>query len=172
MAPPKTLSHLVSPFNTLVNPYKLNDYQLPLLFYTDNVNSDRTFLEGVLPSLLKNNSKTIVCKPTNIEEQSSNDYGSVLPVMALPNTMSVFVFSDSEEINLTCQNILDNLEEDHPVYLDFDCEWIARNHDTFNIRSRRAQASLNEALFIQFCYKNKTYLFALLNSPRMTFLKS
>ncbi|ORE07737.1 hypothetical protein BCV72DRAFT_241026 [Rhizopus microsporus var. microsporus] len=158
MAPPKAFSYLASPFNTLVESYKLNGYQLPLLFYTDNVNSNRAFLEGVLPSLLKNDSKAIVCKPANIEEQPSNDYGSSLPALVLPNAMGVLVFSDSEKTNLACQNILDNLE-DHPEYLSFNCEWIARYHGTFNVGLRKTQASLNEVLLIQLCYKSKTYLF-------------
>ncbi|KAG2193038.1 hypothetical protein INT47_009288 [Mucor saturninus] len=126
-APSKALSHPALPFNALVKSYNLNGYQLPSLFYTDNVSSDRAFLEGVLPNLLDNVRKTSIQKPANSEETSTPEHNSDLPVLTLPDTANISVFSVPEDIDNACQNILNGLETSNCLYVGFDCKWIARN---------------------------------------------
>ncbi|KAG2191934.1 hypothetical protein INT47_012017 [Mucor saturninus] len=159
LTPSKALSHLALPFNAMVQSYNLNGYRLPSLFYTDNVNSDRNFLEGVLPSLLENVDKTIISRSTNNEVDSSSNYGSTyLPVLTLPGTMGISVCSNLEDINNACQIILEDVEKNMYVNIGFDCEWIARNNSSFYSGLRRTPSSLNEVFLIQICYKDKIYL--------------
>lgn len=83
---------------------------MPSLFYTDNVKSDRTSLEGVLSSLLNNVRRTIIPKPVNNEEISNPEQDPKLPVSTLPDTMNIFIFSVPEDVNNAYQNIFDGLE--------------------------------------------------------------
>ncbi|KAF7722529.1 hypothetical protein EC973_003056 [Apophysomyces ossiformis] len=54
LVPTKSLSHLKSCFQQMLDSYRLYGHKEPELFFTDNVQGDRRFLEEVLPSLRHN----------------------------------------------------------------------------------------------------------------------
>ncbi|KAI8877211.1 hypothetical protein K501DRAFT_288517 [Backusella circina FSU 941] len=53
LAQSKSLDHLRPSFVNMMETYRRIGMVLPKIFYTDNVDGDRIFLEGVTPSLLQ-----------------------------------------------------------------------------------------------------------------------
>ncbi|CEP12307.1 hypothetical protein [Parasitella parasitica] len=87
--PTKSLVHLIGSFDKMYNVYNMYGYTLLKLFYTDNVRSDRHFLEKHLPSLLE-----------NVQHIDG------LPVAAIPSNVEIFVNNAVQEINDSCDRIL------------------------------------------------------------------
>ncbi|CEP15284.1 hypothetical protein [Parasitella parasitica] len=72
--PTKSPVHLIGSFDKMYDADNMYGYTLPKPFYTDNVRSDRNFLEEHLPSLLE-----------NVQHVDG------LPVAAIPSNVEIFV---------------------------------------------------------------------------------
>ncbi|CEP10117.1 hypothetical protein [Parasitella parasitica] len=99
--PTKSLVHLIGSFDKMYDTYNMYGYTLPKLFYTDNVRSDRHFLEEHLPSLLE-----------NVQHVDG------LPVAAIPSNVEIFVDNAVQEINDSCDRILRDYH-DLPILVHF-----------------------------------------------------
>jgi hypothetical protein len=98
----KALSHLAPSFNSMIDTYKKLNFEMPKLFYTDNVAGDKQFLEKVIPSLLDNVEHV---HPPMRYLVTLNDLTS-LPVASLPENIQVSISSDSVDIDSSCAVIL------------------------------------------------------------------
>jgi hypothetical protein len=98
----KALSHLAPSFNSMIDTYKKLNFEMPKLFYTDNVAGDKQFLEKVIPSLLDNVEHV---HPPMRYLVTLNDLTS-LSVASLPENIQVSISSDSVDIDSSCAVIL------------------------------------------------------------------
>jgi hypothetical protein len=104
---------------------------LPELFFTDNPRGDKKFLEGNLPSLLRD-VKHVGASGEGMEsavlDQGSNTEQDHFPTLKLPAGVSKLPVNSPTEINMVCDQILGDItigENGSPqsVYVGFDCEW-------------------------------------------------
>ncbi|KAI7872237.1 uncharacterized protein EV154DRAFT_580069 [Mucor mucedo] len=70
LTPTKALDFLKGPFEKMLGSLRENNHQEPTVYFTDNVDADRSFLESVLPSL-KENVRRIEDHSSVVERSSS-----------------------------------------------------------------------------------------------------
>lgn len=158
LAPTKSLKHVIPSFNNMMESYAKYGFELPQLFYTDNVVGDRSILEEVMPSLTENVKHV---NPSQTEERiQTNNVFAALPHLELPDNVQVFVHDDEKEINDCCQKILmdaANCSRSSSLRVGFDCEWIYRK-SSIPIEERSLTLYRDVAL-VQIAHKSSVYLF-------------
>lgn len=116
----------------------------PLIFYTDNVNTDRQFLMNIFPSLSK--------------DVTPSDKYQDLPDFALPSTVTIHILKTESDINSTFEIINTDILREHgaadspsPV-LGFDVEWNVKFGANDRVIGRGTVA------VIQVAYKDSVYV--------------
>ncbi|CAO3654611.1 unnamed protein product [Mucor hiemalis] len=155
LAPTKSLKHVIPSYNNMMASYHKYGFELPQIFYTDNVIGDRAVLEEVMPSLLENVEHI---KPTQAELIQRNGAYSNLPLAQLPADIEVVVYDTSEDIDRCCLQILvDASCFTTGVSIGFDCEWAYQG--SVIPLNERASVLFREVSLVQIAYESQVYLF-------------
>jgi hypothetical protein len=155
LAPTKSLDHLASSFNNMMESYTKYGFQMPEVFYTDNVIGDRLFLESAIPSLKKD---VVHTKPTLTEQVNTNCPFKNFPLAELPENVTVSVLDTDAAINHACQKLLDSCFQHGSIAIGFDCEWAVRGgRSAVPIREQTRLKFVPVAL-VQIAYQEIIYL--------------
>ncbi|KAI8637805.1 ribonuclease H-like domain-containing protein [Parasitella parasitica] len=133
LAPTKSLDHLAYSFNNMMESYTRYGFQMPEVFYTDNVIGDRLFLESAIPSLKKD---VVHTKPTLAEQINTNCPSQNFPLAELPGNIAV---SGS-------------------IAIGFDCEWAVRGGRSAVPISEQARLRFVPVALVQIAYQDLIYL--------------
>lgn len=111
--PTKALSHIHSGLEGIVASLKGHGLAEPAIGFTDNVASDYNTVLECIPSLARD------VIPIQLEEYKD------LPVLSLPDDISLQVCSESVQIQSACSSILELLpeSEEKKLTIGFDMEW-------------------------------------------------
>ncbi|CAO3624567.1 unnamed protein product [Mucor hiemalis] len=137
LAPTKSLKHVIPSYNNMMASYHKYKFELPQIFYADNVIGYRAVLEEVMPSSLENVEHI---KPTQAELIQRNGAYSTLPLAQLP---------DDIEVDASCFTT--------GVSIGFDCEWAYQGSVIPLIE--RASVLFREVSLVQIAYESQVYLF-------------
>jgi hypothetical protein len=116
----KKMEKLALQFNEMMSTYQRLCMPLPDLFYTENVAGVQAFLKEVISSLLKD----VQEKPREHKPLFNNQENlHLLPQVTLPEGVEIIVASNSNENNVHCEKILDNVNiKNGKVFMGFVCE--------------------------------------------------
>jgi hypothetical protein len=165
LAPTKSLKHVVPSFVNMMASYKKYGFELPELFYTDNVIGDRSTLEEVMPSLTENVKHL---NPTKSEQITINNQYATLPPAEIPDSVEVVTLDTADGINVCCQYLLDEAHcNTSSIYIGFDCEW-AYQGSVIPLDERLSVKYIDVSL-VQIAYKSVIYLMRIHKFDRETF---
>ncbi|KAG2193902.1 hypothetical protein INT47_004150, partial [Mucor saturninus] len=156
LAPTKSLDHLTPSFNNMMESYKKYGFKMPQLFYKDNVLGDRLFLESAIPFLLEN---VIHVKSTISERIDTNNQFKDCPLATLPTYVIVSVLTTTQQINQSCQQILDDCAQQGNIHIGFDCEWAFRVGNSARSRSDQTRLRFVPVALVQIAFRNTVSLF-------------
>jgi len=166
LVPSKSHNCLRSSFDNMMESYRKYNLPMPQVAYTDNVSGDRKFLEEVIPSLKDD---VVHVAPSQTELMARNNVYSELPVVKIPEHISITVFDTAEDINNACQNILEISDTNGlPLAVGFDIEWTPPFCYPVSVRARLTGSPIPVAL-VQIYFHNIIYLFRTHTFTTITF---
>lgn len=164
LAHTKSLRELSGNFDSMMESYRNYGFEMPQVFYTDNVAADKNTLEKYIPSLTENVKRLIVDKNTGVASFSDSIQ---LPVASIPEYISVEVKDDVEGINDACHKILSYVDNDerNEIFVGFDCEWVAPHF------RRRTTSSTSHVALVQVYVEElaMVFLFRIFSFDRNSF---
>jgi hypothetical protein len=120
LVPSKSLSYLKHSFEKMREAYVTYGHQMPVVFFTDNVKSDKTFLEGMFTSLKEG---------TQPMEEDEINYGEPEGRnLALPSgIVPIYKNRKFDEIDHEMSQLIRDIEHGRHLGINavvgFDCEW-------------------------------------------------
>lgn len=110
--PTKSLVHLRAGLEAIIVSLKQHGLPEPVLGFTDAVAQDIGIFVACMPSLGEN------VTPVQLDQFAD------LPLLSLPDTVSIHILGSHHEIQSGCLNILQQLENDEStLHIGFDMEW-------------------------------------------------
>ncbi|KAI7874434.1 uncharacterized protein EV154DRAFT_569718 [Mucor mucedo] len=109
LAHTKSLKELSGSFGSMMESYRRYEFDMPLVFYTDNVAADKNTLEAYIPSLSDNVRAIVIDKSTGDANVSSQDQ---FPPAVLPESIAIEIRDTAQGIDESCQKILDTIDVD------------------------------------------------------------
>lgn len=164
LAHTKSLKELSGSFGSMMESYRRYGFDMPQVFYTDNVAADKNTLEAYIPSLSDNVRAIVIDKSTGDANLSNKDQ---FPPAVLPESIAIEIRDTAQGIDESCQKILDTIDVDDnssEIFVGFDCEWVAPN-----FRTTRAPTSHVALVQIYHEESNTIFLFRIFSFDRNTF---
>jgi hypothetical protein len=143
LLPSKSLTYLKHSLDKMREAYLDYGHDMPIVFFTDNVKSDKTFLESVFESLKDD------VKPVHVDEM--NGVEASVGDLKLPENVKTlyicrnFELMDNEIMNLLQEIRNDNSASEEETVVGFDCEW-------------NAFSAVSKVDVIQICYKDSVFV--------------
>ncbi|KAI7875757.1 uncharacterized protein EV154DRAFT_606811 [Mucor mucedo] len=123
LAPSKALSYLRYSFQKMREAYSLYGHEMPIVFFTDNVKGDKSFLESIFDSL-----KEKVQLRSNMEILSTDENQDSLN---LPQDVEVvYVVRNLNEIDRHVKDLLECIKNESDKATGFDCKWMPFSSDS------------------------------------------
>ncbi|KAI8983661.1 hypothetical protein BDB01DRAFT_835291 [Pilobolus umbonatus] len=147
LTPTKALDFLKGPFKSMLTSLRANNYDEPVVYYTDNVDADRNFLESVFPSLTNDVAR--------LESTPDQTVAPSLPMLSsVPSSVTVHCYHDAQAISGVCYDIMKDIDRRHnkKVCVGFDVEWCIMANGP------RTMAKVS---ICQIAYKDCVYIFQL-----------
>jgi hypothetical protein len=165
LAQSKSLKHLESSFNNMIESYRRLGMKMPQVFYTDNVDGDRLFLEKVIPSLLDNVQPVVETREQLIQK---NDPFASYDIASLPADVPAPTFECASDIDTACQYIIDNQVGNQEIFIGLDCEWVPLYSRAFSAITRLTTVPKGVAL-VQISCRSTVFLFRVHKFTNETF---
>ncbi|KAI8997362.1 hypothetical protein BDB01DRAFT_33343 [Pilobolus umbonatus] len=106
LTPTKALDFLKGPFKSMLTSLRANNYDEPVVYYTDNVDADRNFLESVFPSLANDVAR--------LELTPDQTVAPSLPMLSsVPSSVTVHCCHDAQAISGVCYDIMKDIDRRH-----------------------------------------------------------
>ena len=110
--PTKSLAHLRAGLEAIVASLKQHGLPEPALGFTDAVAQDIGTFVACMPSLGEN------VTPVQLDQFAD------LPLLSLPDNVSIHTLGSQHEIHIACLNILQQISDDESIlHIGFDMEW-------------------------------------------------
>jgi hypothetical protein len=151
----------------MMESYRRMGMELPKVFYTDNVDGDRFFLEGIILSLLQNVEPAVESTKQLIEK---NNQFANYNAISLPENLLVPVLVSANEIDHSCEEIINKQVGNEVIYVGFDCEWLTLKGPSYSVATRYNLVPKGVAS-VQISYESVVYLLRVHKFTRDTFPK-